>query len=714
MYARTTAYKEEMLKELRDNSYVYVYLGLINQEAQDNAEITSELADFSQIDIFGNPKFEAYYSTAEENFSNDSSYFMPEPNLYNALNQGAVSKDLKGAITFVFSTSQEKIGGLTIDFGEIYPTEFEATNGRETYTYHPSKGGQFIARGNFTDSDYITITPISMIGGEQRLRIHSVLFGIGFQFGNKDLISTKRANTIHHLSEELPQKSFEFTIDNLNQDWTIDNPNSYSGSLKEMQIVQVTYGRELEDGSIYKIPSGYMALQSWSSNHTTASFKAVGFLDYSTTTYYQGKVEEITLYDLAEKVFEDMGITSYKIDVYLKRLSTKNPLPIDYHKNCLQMIANAGLCAMYEDGNGVITLKASIASPDYTVTVENYEPFSNLASLTGSVSTYNFASAELDYSNDDTFFIQSIETQQQTGVVSMMGEELRITLVFEATWTFTGLTLSFGVKYPSAVTIEEYYSDTISAVNTFEPNSVEYYIDHEFYEVDKIVIKFAVDEGKRVHINRLLIGAMTDYTIREKDMRELPNATQTDRIRSVNIKYFDFIATEKQMTATVNADKGENLVTFDNPCLNYELSTEENVTLEITDSGAYYIIFTASDEAKVLITANQYEKAENTVSVELRETGQDLTLENDLISSRELAEKVAAWYAEYYGAEIEYSLNYRGEPALDCGDRIFLENRFIDNNMILVTSEELSTSTGMNLSNKITARRLTKIDYELD
>ena len=481
-----------------------------------------------------------------------------------------------------------------------------------------------------------------------------------------------------------------------------------------MQIVQVTYGRELEDGSIYKIPSGYMALQSWSSNHTTASFKAVGFLDYSTTTYYQGKVEEITLYDLAEKVFEDMGITSYKIDVYLKRLSTKNPLPIDYHKNCLQMIANAGLCAMYEDGNGVITLKASIASPDYTVTVENYEPFSNLAALTGSVSTYNFASAELDYSNDDTFFIQSIETQQQTGVVSVMGEELRITLVFEATWTFTGLTLSFGVKYPSAVTIEEYYSDTISAVNTFEPNSVEYYIDHEFYEVDKIVIKFAVDEGKRVHINRLLIGAMTDYTIREKDMRELPNATQTDRIRSVNIKYFDFIATEKQMTATVNADKGENLVTFDNPCLNYELSTEENVTLEITDSGAYYIIFTASDEAKVLITANQYEKAENTVSVELRETGQDLTLENDLISSRELAEKVAAWYAEYYGAEIEYSLNYRGEPALDCGDRIFLENRFIDNNMILVTSEELSTSTGMNLSNKITARRLTKIDYELD
>lgn len=709
MYRTSGAYKSEMQEYHRLDSYVWVYLGLINRDAQAAASIGSELTDFSQTDIFDNSRFIGYYATAEEDFAkvDGSLYFTPEDaRYYNVFNQGAVSKDILGSITFEFSETIGKFGGLTLDFGDRYPTEFTATNGKETYAYTNDKAGLFIAEGNFYDSDYITITPISMVGGEQRLRIHSVMFGIGFQFDNGDLISTKRTNDIDHLSLELPKKTFEFTIDNYDQSWTMDNPSSYARTLEEMQIVQVTYGRELPDGSIYKIPSGYMALQSWSSDRSTAKFKAVGFLDYSNTTYYQGSIGETSLYDLAVKVFEDMGTTDYKIDTFLKRLKTKNPLPIDQHKACLQMIANAGLCSMYEDGNGVITLKSSMKSPQYVVTVENIEAYSDTEKFMNGDSVYNFASAEKDYAKVDGSlrFFGDVTKKHETGLVSYMyptEDGLRITIEFETVWTFTGLSFQFGIVSPSTVTIAEYNDGRLSETNDYEVDDLNFYIDHEFYEVDKLVITFSGVSEQRIHLNKMLIGTITDYEITEHDMMQLPTATQTERIRSINVKYYDFIEGEKKVTAQTNADVGENLVTFKNPCYGYSVEG-----CEITDSGAYFVTFNSDEAKKVTIEAKEYDKAENTYSYQLRETGQDMTLANDLVSDVDLAKRLAEWLAEFYAGEVDYTISYRGEPALESGDRIYLENRFVNNNLILVTSEELSTGIGMSMTNTVKARQL--------
>lgn len=701
MYHTSSAYKEEMKEYRREDSYLWVYLGLINRDAQAVASISSELAEFSQEDVFDNSRFTGYYATCEENFATDSTYFMPtEESYYKVFNQGAVSKDILGSITFSFSKTIGKLGGLTIDFGDVYPTEFTVTNGNTTYTYENDKTGQFIAQGVFENSDYITVTPISMVGGQQRMRIHSILFGIGFQFDRRDLISTKRTNVINHLSLELPKKTFEFTINNRNQEWTMDNPRSYAKSLEEMQIVQVTYGRGLKDGSVYKIPSGYMALQSWESNHLTASFKAVGFLDYSNTVFYQGKTGNISLYDLAVAVFEDMGTTDYKIDTFLRKLYTSNPLPTDTHKACLQQIANAGLCTMYEDGNGVITLKSSMKSPRYEVTVENMEDYSNLDRLSDNSQVYNFATCEKNYATDETYFFGTDET----GVVSYLyptEDELSITIEFEAVWTFTGLSFVFGIISPSVVTIAEYNDGSLSETHDYEVDSLNFYIDHEFYEVDKLVITFTNADDTRIHLNKLLIGAVTDYEISERDWADYPVAEQTERVKSVNVKYYDFIQSDKKVTSQVNADVGENLVTFDKPCYGYSVGG-----CTIVDSGAYFVIFEAETAETVTIEANEYDKSENTYTIRLRETGQDVTLENDLISDADLAERVCEWLAEYYAGEIDYTITYRGEPALESGDRIYLANEFVNRNLILVTSEELTTGIGMSISNTVKARQL--------
>jgi len=704
MNRTSSLYKSEMKQYLRDRSYVWVYLGMISREAQNSAKVTSQLVDFAKDDIFGTTQFQGYYATFEENFfkADGSMYFMPEEaKYYSVLNQGAVSDN---SVTIQFDKAYS-FGGLTIDFGDVYPTEFTVNDGFETHTYQNDKAGTFIVNDGFENVETLTITPITMVGGDQRMRIHAIIFGLGFVFDNSNLISTKRVNTVDHLSLELPKKTFEFTIDNFKQEWTIDNPNSYARVLQEKQIVQVTYGRELPDGSIYKIPGGKTSLQSWSNTHSTASFKAVGFLDDSNTTYYGGKVSRISLYDLAVRVCEDMGV-DYKIDTFLKKLYTSNPLPIDTHKACLQMIANAGLCSMFEDENGTITLKTSMKAPRYDITVENAE-YSNTEKLTNGDEVYNLASFEKDYFKADGSLRFYGDTDKQ-GVVSNIyptNNGLSITIEFEAIWTFTGLSFQFGIITPSTITIAEYNDNTLSETHTYDVDDTNYYIDYEFYEVDKLIITFSNPDDTRIHLNKLLIGTITDYEISETDMRELPTATQTERVRSINIKYYEYVEGTKKVKAQTNADVGENLVTFNTPCYGY---TIEGCTIK--ESGAYYVVFEANEAGKVTIEATEYEKVENTYSYQLRRTGQDVVLENDLIGDADLAERVCEWLAEFYAGEVDYSISYRGEPALESGDRIYLENRFVNSNLILVTSEELTTGTGMSLTNTITARQ---ISYKL-
>lgn len=719
MYAVSEAYLEEQRQDLRNKSYVWVYLGLVNNEAQQNATVTSSVADFASVEVYGNSQFEAYYATAEQNFSltDGSRYFMPEnTSYYRVLKQGVVSKDLLGGITFTFSLRIDKISGLTIDFGEEYPTEFTVTNGNATYTYTNDTSGRFISKDVFEYSDYIKITPISMVGGQQRLRIHSIMFGVSFVFDNSNLISTKRNNEVDHLSNELPSKKFEFEIDNLSQEWTVDNPKSYSNLLKEMQIVQVTYGREV-DGEIYKIPSGYMALQSWTSTHTIAKFKAVGFLDYSTTTYYKGQysAEGTTLYEVALDIFEDMGAVSYKIDPWLRLFKTTNPVPIDFHKNCLQLVANAGQCSLYEDVNGTITIKASIAIPDKTITVTNMESISNVDSLSDDTQSYNYATGEKDYSITTglLYFIDSESTPHPTGVVSYLyptDKEMSITVQLMSMWTWTGITFKFGLNYPSMVTIEEYNDSVLKETNTFIVTGTNFYLDHEFYEIDKIVITFeGVADNTRIHLNKLLFGNVLDYSIANHDMSQLPTAKQTERIRNIYVKYYEFEESAITLTSAINADIGDNLATTDEPCYKYDVyykDSETVGTIEIIEFGAYYVIFSSTVEAPVTIKATKYAKNENTVSIAINETGNDLTLANDLISSKDLANRVLNWYAEFYRADVSYDIDYRGEPALECNDRIFLENSFVNDNQILITSEEISTSQGMEMSNKVKAVRL--------
>ena len=81
---------------------------------------------------------------------------------------------------------------------------------------------------------------------------------------------------------------------------------------------------------------------------------------------------------------------------------------------------------------------------------------------------------------------------------------------------------------------------------------------------------------------------------------------------------------------------------------------------------------------------------------------------NPLISDYEHCKDVAEWLADYYASGVEYELDYRGEPALDAGDTIFQENKYVENLKVVV--EEVQQTFNKRIVGALRTRRKERVD----
>ena len=811
MQVTSAEYREEQKRDLRNESYVWVYLGIVSKEAQANAYISSNLAPYSSANIFQETKFEAYYASLEDNYTrvDDTFYFLPD-NLSYALFQGAVSQDLNQAITIDFIVYHDlSIKGLTIDFGEYYPTEFSVSNGNQTYNYTKDSPGIFTMEDVLSDTDYITITPITMVGGNQRLRIHSITFGVGLTFDNSTLINTQRRNTVDHLSNGLPVKTFSFTIDNLSKKFNKDNPNSFINFLEEGQTVTYEYGRKLDDDSIYRIPGGTVALKTWSSNDIQAKFTCTGNLDLMSANYQFGlyRPDGISAYELAQDVFASFGnFHNYRIDSYLRNVLIRNPLPVTSCKNALQMIANASRSVLYEDRDGQIVIESSFSPEVSSVTYSNATGYSETDSiLNPEATTYDYATTENGFSKVDGKLRvlrpsnewDSSHNMLPTGYISgntsgasntMPAEgdsnECSITIEWEAQWSFYGLELTYPEwAVPQQATVIG-YANGVEVVREVSDDPRSF--DAEFVECDKVKVVFnkASKPNQRIHCHSISIGDVSNYNLTYHELADTPTATSIEKVKNIETHYYNYSysdpdaeeikkhdavvgenvvtfvgsntyyydyqvvytssatgtisiisetpttiaftaseAGEVQILAKkyVNVSKvktkaGWNEVTFGSPYYDYVLYFTNRepgmVAPTVLISRSYYLLFSTSYEGyEVQIIAKKIDVADSTLNVAVGEIGSTKISRNTLIDTAEQAQLLGEWIGEYYASDTEYTLVSRGEPALDCDDLIYLENKFVDKNLIRITDETLDTGTGMSTrAQKLTARRVSYVE----
>lgn len=229
----------------------------------------------------------------------------------------------------------------------------------------------------------ITVEVLKWSIPHRRARITAIQIGTDLIYTKKDIMTYSHSQDVDLISASLPKSEISFSIDNVDNSFNPNNNESLAKYLMERQEVKVKYGYKLDD-KVEWIDSGTFYLSEWDApqNGLQANFTARDLLEYMTGTFYKGVFvhgTKRTLYRLAEEVLQDAnlpldetGTVKWVIDESLKDIYTDAPLPVDTHANCLQLIANAGLCSIWQDRKGILHIERLIPTvSDYDISLFN-------------------------------------------------------------------------------------------------------------------------------------------------------------------------------------------------------------------------------------------------------------------------------------------------------------------------------------------------------
>lgn len=652
MISVSSQYKEIMSRPIRNRAFISVGIGIIDQNAQASGTVNGAFAYWSKGNIFDANKKNIEYATLEENFmrADGEMLFLPENNEMLQLNTNGIATDsIMGLVRIDFPQMYD-IKGLTINFGSAYPTELQIETAEKTLDYS-NDSPQFVTMDVLGDTDFIIIRPVSMVGGQQRLRIQNILMGVGLSYMNEQTKNFSHKDFCSTISEELPSENTSFTFFDEENRFNVDDDNSFMAYLEEMQKVTVSFGLELDDGSVewHQIATNY--LKSWKSQNGVVTLNATDRLAQMKEKYEKGfKIYERTAYEEAESILIDAGLNpdEYYIDEYLKDVILTNPMPKKNHKTCLQLLANACRCILKQDENGRVMIKANFANvidpEDIEVLTNGHTNWSEPRNIIiGSEVVYADLTRDFLKADGKMYFLPEDESYLDTGYVSEQVADSdgnfsvnpTITIQLPAAYTYHGVNVDFGENPPSEMIVHTYKYEEIVESVSFTDIVEKNFLIHEFIDFDKMVFEFTKGyPDNHVLVNRISFGDLSDYTLTKLDWMKFPVGYKETRTKLLRVKIFSY----------QNDEKG-------NP-------------KEIEDE-----VF-----AERIIGA----------------VGVTKTLQNPLISTEEHAQLLAEWIGNYYANNVYYTVKYRGEPRVMSTDIIHAYSDVKNNMQVEVTQNDIS------------------------
>lgn len=665
----SSQYKDIMGRYIRNRAFLSVGIGIINQNAQENGSVSANLTYFSRGNVFNANQSRVEYATLEEGYNkaDGSKLFVPENDEMMQLNySGIVTDDVMGEVKISFPELYS-IKGITLVFGSAYPTEFEIETAEKTLSY-ANNADSFLTTDVLGDTDYIIIRPLAMVGGQQRFRLQSVLMGVGLAYSNEQTKSFSHNDYVSPISEELPNESLSFSFYDEKGLFDVDDDSSFIDFLETMQNITVSFGIELDDGTVewHQVATNY--LKDWKSQKGIVSITATDRLAQMEDEYTLGnRIYKRSAGQEAESIFADAGLQpdEYYIDDYLYDVQLINPMPVGTHKECLQLLANACRCIIRQDENGRIMIKANFATvldpDDLTVETNGTTTWSKPSNvLLGTDVVYGELTEDFLKANGQMYFLPEDESYLETSYVSeqvanqngFFEENPILTITMPAAYTYFGINVVFDGNPPSEMIIHTYKSDALVESTRFKRLEKSNSLMHEFSSFDTMVFEFTKGYPlNRVLVNKVSFGALSDYVLTNRSMMENPIGFKERRTKSVRVKIF----------------------TFSND--------EEGNPQEVEDSVYVEKIVHAVGEVK--------------------------TLHNPLVSTQAQAELLAEWIGNYYGNNISYSVKYRGEPRVVGADTIHMESEKKSNLQVDVVSNNI-TFNGL-LSGEFELRRALKM-----
>lgn len=731
-------YVESMKSIGRNRGYLKITIGIINSEAQENITTDqSSLTYFSNESVLYGVPVTQPYATCEENYSkvDGSMYFLPaEDSGATFYVNGIVSKDINGSISFTFKNGGVyDVAGFIIDFGDNYPVDFTISNGQETLTFTDNDKRYFTTEQGLHDISTLTITASKMLDGQTRLRIYSLSLGVSNTFTNETILNYTQTDYVSPIAESLPSSDISFTVENYDQYYNPDNPNSVLAFFEVGQEVKVQFGYDtLDDGNIEWLPETVSHLKTWAATDRDATFTATDIFDYMSGIYYGGRYYQdgITLHDLAIDVIENAGIESYKLDASLDDIVVHNPLPAVDYTQALQIIANAARCTLREDREGKIYIE-SVYIPDMTdfaITSNGETEYSNVQNIATQTAKTAFPLYSQDFTRLNDAGIVYMPDSVNPATVGYVSSEVSdengdfnvhptITIDVGMNYEAPIFNIKFRNVAPKAFTIYTYLGgEEVGTINATDPDLV-YATEDGFEPFDVMVIEFTKGApNSRVVIDSVWFGDPTDFTLQRNQFFDSPIATRQDRIKSISVSTFNYKESQdgkKTLTTTTisNATDDEYMLYPNNPAYGYEVEVVEgDADVVIVDDSAYAVTVmlsnVASTDVKLSLNGYEYAVDEQIYTYEHNVTGSEKTWSNPLISDNEHARKIEKWLADYFLGDIEYEIDWRGDPRLDADDLMNLELK--TGEIVTVRGYQNTIDFGGAWSGHMKARKISK------
>lgn len=365
--------KEVMNQNIRPTTRFQASLEMTDRSVESDAAVTLPGATSFSTGVF-DETHEGDYVAFEKDFFRVGSNqrILPDADYIKNGYVSSVMSDSDGVfqeipVIEIALAAPQSFVGMTYEFAYAYPTQI-----RVTYYLEGKKQGQFVshptdvtfvdADNRLSEFDRITFEFLEMSEPNRRLRITRMSFGYEKKFEMGDILSITHNMSIDPISSSLPYEKLTLTVNNLDKDYNPDNPQGLWVYFTNGQQLSIRYGIEV-DNEIEWVDAGKLYLSDAPTvDANSASFEAVDTISTLTNEYNKGLWNEsgITLYDLAVNVLNDAGITKYILPDSLKNIITFAPLPILPHRECLQMIANAGECVLRTDPQGTVVIENQI------------------------------------------------------------------------------------------------------------------------------------------------------------------------------------------------------------------------------------------------------------------------------------------------------------------------------------------------------------------
>lgn len=732
------AYKESMKSSLRERAYIMISFGLVNQEAQAKATVDNgSYAYYSNKDnIFGEHIDDTVYATLEEEFTkvDGSMFFLPratEGGRY--YDTGIVSDKLvseaRCEVVISLNTIATDFKGLTINFGENYPVDFDIVGSTgQTIEFRGNTKSKWSTEEVLENTTYIKLVFYKMKNPQSRLRIYSIMFGYGLVYYNDSVMSSALDSYVSPIGADVPQFDFSVTLKNYDHYFNVDNPNSAINYLETGQEMDIMYGYQTPGSdTIEWIQGNHLWCSEWESDDSTATIRCQDIFRNMDSEYVRGLYSAAgkSYYALAEEILKDAGISEYYIDPRLKKLYSNNPIPRVKYKEALQIIANACRCVLTQSRDGKVQIKSNFM-PSASIATNGEETYSNAANVLTDTPKVEYATLAGNYTPTDgtMFFLpRNGKAALTTGYVSKeisgangtFTKNPVVTITMEAIRAYYGLKLVFGTALPAAFTIRTYKGG--EPVNEYPVEKDEINItsiilrDFDDFDVMKIEFTKTAEPYNRIVLNYFSLSDVVDFTMNRRDMTSSPKAIKQELIKEVIVPCYTYQENNREENLVyedIDVVAGEvETYYIQDPSYGYKVKLDEvegKATVVAWSNYFVTIKFNVTGSFKLEVQGYRYKIVEKYATVSLNARGKTVKWKNPLISNTTMANELAAWLADYYTAGIEYEYDTRGNPELDATDIVYQENEFHDGMRVNIYRHTVNFKQAF--SGRVTARRI--------